>query len=63
MTAACILADFFENDEIALKFCGAFKSRIIANLPVCSTWLTGSEILEALENLQIEWETAGRVSW
>jgi hypothetical protein len=63
VTAACILADFFENDEIALKFCSAFKSRIIANLPRCSTWLTGGEILEALENLQIEWETAGGVSW
>jgi hypothetical protein len=24
--------------------------------------ITGNEILEALENLQIEWETAGRVS-
>jgi hypothetical protein len=63
VTTACILADFFESDEMALRFCGAFKARIIANLPRCSTWLTGNEILEALENLQIEWETAGRVSW
>ncbi len=59
VTAACILADFFEDDHLALKFCGAFKGRVIAKLPRCSTWVTGSEILDALESFQMQWETAG----
>ena len=63
VTAACVLADFFEDDHLALKFCGAFKQRVIANLPRCSTWLTGAEILEALASLQVQWETAGHASW
>ena len=63
VTAACVLADFFEDDHLALKFCAAFKETVIANLPRCSTWLTGAEILEALESFQIQWETAGHASW
>jgi hypothetical protein len=58
VTAACVLADFLENDREAVTFCAVFKERVIARLPRCSTWLTGSEILEALESFQIQRDAA-----
>ena len=58
VTAACVLADFLENDREAVSFCAVFKERVIARLPRCSTWLTGSEILEALESFQIQRDAA-----
>jgi hypothetical protein len=51
-----VLADFLEDDREALKFCAVFKERVIARLPRCSTWLTGQEILEALESFETQRE-------
>ena len=58
VTAACVLADFLKKDREAVSFCSVFKERVIARLPRCSTWLTGSEILEALESFQIQRDAA-----
>lgn len=59
VTAACVLADFLDNDRLALVFTGAFKEIVIEKLPRGDTWLTGTEIFEALEHCQNQWEAAG----
>jgi len=59
ITAACVLADFLEDDRLALRFCGAFKELVIAKLPRGDTWLTGAEIFDALEHCQGQREAAG----
>jgi hypothetical protein len=59
VTAACVLADFLENDQLALGFCGAFKQLVIAKLPRGDTWLTGAEIFDALDRCQSQSDAAG----
>jgi hypothetical protein len=63
VTAACVLADFLEDDRLAVEFCGAFKALVIGKLPRADTWVTGAEILAALESCQGRWAAAGHRSW